>query len=163
MEGIVMVPEPTEPSLDAPPSGAVLIGRREYLAFPEWGLGRVRAKIDTGAWSSALDVADCTIEEGDGVQVACLRLVPKSRRPRRGVEVWTPVLGWTVVRHAGGQCEERPVVEALVRLGPVEKRIRLTVTNRSHMRCRMILGRQALAGSFVVDVSRKYVVETPKG
>ena len=79
------------------------------------------------------------------------------------VEVRTPVLRTTVVRHPGGQCEERPVVEALVRLGPVEKRIRLTVTNRAHMRCRMILGRQALAGSFLIDVSRKYLVQTPKG
>ncbi len=151
-----MVSEPTEPV-------AVLIGRREYLAFPEWGLRRVRAKIDTGAWSSALDVADCTLEEGPAGEMAHLRLVLNPRRPRRVVEVRTPVLRQAVVRHTGGQCEVRPVVEALVRLGPVQKRIRLTVTNRSHMRCRMILGRQALAGSFVVDVSRKYLVETPKG
>ena len=50
------------------------------------------------------------------------------------------------------------MIEAAVRLGPVHKRIRLTITNRARMRFRMILGLQALAGSFVVDVSRKYLL-----
>ena len=54
--------------------------------------------------------------------------------------------------------EERPLIETEVQLGPVRKRIRLTVTNRSCMRFRMILGREALAGDFVVDVGRKYVL-----
>jgi len=63
-----------------------------------------------------------------------------------------------VVSNSGGGRERRPLLEALVRLGPVETRIRLTVTNRSHMRFRMLLGRRALAGTFVVDVSRKYVL-----
>jgi hypothetical protein len=46
----------------------------------------------------------------------------------------------------------------MVQLGPVLKRIRLTVTSRAGLRYRMILGRQALAGNFVVDVSRKYLL-----
>ena len=57
-----------------------------------------------------------------------------------------------------GVCERRPVVETLLRLGPVEKRIRVTLTNRAPLRHRMILGREALNGTFVVDVSRKYLL-----
>ena len=102
------------PGLTGPPP--LLIGWKEYVAFPEWDLRRVRAKIDTGACTSALDVAGYELE-----------------------------------------AERRPVVEAMVRLGPVEKRIRLTVTRRSTMRFRMLLGREALRGQFVVDVRRKYV------
>jgi hypothetical protein len=64
----------------------------------------------------------------------------------------------TVVRNSGGTLEQRPVIEAVVRLGDVEKKIQLTLTCRSGMRCRMLLGRQALAGDFVVDVARKYVL-----
>jgi hypothetical protein len=157
-----MVLEPTDPPLVLPPPGALLIGRKEYLDFPEWGLRHVRVKIDTGAWTSALDVAGWTIEEEDEGPVACLRLV-LNRRSRRVVEVRAPVLRQTRVRNSGGSCEERPVVEVLVRLGPVHKRIPLAVTNRADMRCRMILGRQALAGSFLVDVSRKYLLPTSRG
>jgi hypothetical protein len=157
-----MVLEPTDPPLVLPPPGAILIGRKEYLDFPEWGLRRVRVKIDTGAWTSALDVAACTLEEGETGPVACLRLI-LNRRSRRVVEIRAPVLRQTRVRNSGGVCEERPVVEVLVRLGPVQKRIPLAVTNRAHMRYRMILGRQALAGSFVVDVSRKYLLPASRG
>jgi hypothetical protein len=74
--------------------------------------------------------------------------------------VETPVVCMTVVRNTGGMREHRPVVEALVRLGPVLRRIRLTIACRAGMRYRMILGREALAGAFVVDVSQKYLLES---
>jgi hypothetical protein len=136
------------------------VGWKEYLDFPEWGLRRVRVKIDTGAWTSALGVAGYQLEEEDVGLVARLRLPLRRGRPGRVIEVRAPVLRTTVVRNTGGQEEERPVVEAAVRLGPVCKRIRLTVADRSDMRYRMILGRQALAGSFIVDVSRKYLLRS---
>jgi hypothetical protein len=152
-------PRDTEPRGPAGRESAwpLVIGWKEYLDFPEWGLRHVRVKVDTGAWSSALDVAGCEIEETDQGPVARL-LLELHRRPGRAVAVRAPVLRRTLVRNTGGQCEERPVIETLIRLGLVEKRIRVTVANRSGLRYRMILGRQALAGSFVVDVSRKYVL-----
>ena len=71
---------------------------------------------------------------------------------------WTSGAG-RQVRNTGGIREERPVVETAVRLGPIHKRIRITITNRSSMRYRMILGREALNGDFLVDVSRKYLLK----
>ncbi len=133
------------------------IGWKEYVAFPEWGLRRVRAKIDTGACTSALGVAGYELEETPTGPVAVLRLILNRGRPDKVRELRVPVLRFAVVRNSGGVAERRPVVEALIRLGTIEKRIRLTVTHRSLMRCRMLLGREALQGDFVVDVQRKYV------
>ena len=56
--------------------------------------------------------------------------------------------------------EQRPLIETVIRLGPVTKRIYMTVTNRSRMLFRMILGRRALEGDFVVDVSKKYLLRS---
>jgi hypothetical protein len=142
----------------APPAGALLIGWKEYLDFPEWRLRRVRVKIDTGAWTAALDVAEYAMEEETKGTVARLRLPLHRGRPSRILEVRAPVLRTTVVANPGGQRECRPVVEVLIRLGPVLRRIPLTLTSRPGMRYRMILGRQALAGGFLVDVSRKYLL-----
>ena len=141
----------------AEPSMPRVIGWKEYVAFPDWGLRRVRAKIDTGACTSALGVAGYELEETPAGAVAVLRIVLNRRRPDKVREVRVPVLRFAIVRNSGGVAERRPVVEALVRLGPVEKRIRLTVTHRAVMRCRMLLGREALRGDFVVDVRQKYV------
>jgi hypothetical protein len=66
------------------------------------------------------------------------------------------------VRNTGGMWEERPVVETLLRLGPVTRLVRLTVACRTHMIYPVILGRTALAGAFVVDAGRKFVLGRKK-
>jgi hypothetical protein len=149
---MILTPDPGDPGR------LLMVGWKEYVDFPEWGVQRVKAKIDTGARTSALDVARCVVVERPSGSVARLDLALNRRRPDRVVTVEVPVLGLVVVTNSGGAREERPLIEATVRLGSVEKRIRLTVTDRSHMLIPMLLGREALAGSFVVDVGHKYLL-----
>jgi hypothetical protein len=150
-----MTPEPSEPTPQPLP-----IGWKERLDFPDWGVKRVRVKIDTGACTSALGAAQCDLIEVEGRLTARLQLTLNRRRPRRIVTVEAPVLRMVHVTNTGGGREERPLIEATIRLGPVLKRIRLTITRRDAMRFPMILGREALAGSFVVDVSQKDVLRS---
>jgi hypothetical protein len=137
-----------------------VIGWKEYVEFPDWGLRRVKAKIDTGARTSALGVMGYELQESPDGLVAVLRLAPSRRHPERVAVVRAPVLRTVVVRNSGGVKEHRPLVETRVKLGPVTKVVRLTITYRSGMLLPMILGRQALAGEFIVDVSRKFVLRT---
>jgi hypothetical protein len=142
-------------------STPLLIGRKEYLAFPDWNVPRLSVKVDTGAFSSALDVAGYELHRDDtGRLLARLALCLSRRHPLRQTIVFAPVVKMVGVTSSCGEREERPLLETTVRLGPVEKRIRMTVTNRSGMRCRMLLGRDALAGDFVVDVSKKYLLRS---
>ncbi len=139
-------------------SGKLVLGWREYAALPDWDIRRIKVKIDTGARTSALDVAAYELREvaGRGL-VAVLRLALSRRHPERLKVIETPVLGLVAVCNSGGVREERPLVETTLRLGPVVKPIRLTITNRAGMRFRMILGRKAVEGDFLVDVSRQYL------
>jgi hypothetical protein len=134
-----------------------LIGRNESVAFPEWNLRRLRAKIDTGAFSSALDTDGYEIVDSPEGSIARIRLVLSRLHAERVRLVEAPVLRFTRVTSSSGVCEQRPVVAALIRLGPIEKRIRLTLTNRATLRHRMLLGREALKGTFLVDVSQRYL------
>jgi hypothetical protein len=137
----------------------LVIGWKEYVDFPVWGLQRIRAKVDTGARSSALDVRSYELwHDAERGPMVRLRLVLYRKKPDRVTIIEAPVLGTIAVRNSSGSSELRPLIEADIRLGPVCRRIRLTVTNRASMRFRMILGRHALAGDFVVDVSRKYLL-----
>jgi hypothetical protein len=154
--------EPSARPQDAPPPSRppLRIGWKEYLEFTEWDLHRIRVKVDTGARTSALDVVRYELTEtAGGGLMATLLLALDRRHPGRFTRILTPVLRTVVVGNPAGLREERPLVETTVRLGPVHKRIRITITNRSSMRYRMILGREALAGDFVVDVSRKYLLK----
>jgi hypothetical protein len=143
----------------APP---LVIGWKEYVSFPEWGVRRVKAKVDTGARTSVLDVAGYDLFETPAGLVAELRLRLCRRDPERVAVVRAPVLRMVVVRNSGGVPERRPLVEAAVKVGPVTRRIPLTVTCRRGMCFRMLLGRKALEGAFVVDVSRKYLLRGRK-
>jgi hypothetical protein len=135
-----------------------LIGRMERVSFPAWDLHRVRAKVDTGAFSSALDVAEYELVESDRGTTVRLLIRLSVRRPERVLRVEEPVIKMVKVRSSSG-CEVwRPLIEPVVRLGPLTRRVRLTVTDRSKMRSRMLLGRQAIAGVFLVDVRAKYLL-----
>jgi hypothetical protein len=140
-------------------SRQVLIGWKEYVAFPELGVRRVKAKVDTGARTSALDVVSYDLREVNGTGlVATLRLALDRKHPDRLTTVEAVVTRLVVVSNSAGMREQRPLLETTAVLGPLTRRIRLTVTNRAGMRFRMILGREALRGDFIVDVSKKYLL-----
>jgi hypothetical protein len=137
----------------------LMIGWKEYMDFPEWGMYRVKVKIDTGARTTALDVTSYELRlAADGQLVAELRLALDRRDPMRLTVVQTPVLQMVMVCNSSGIREQRPLVETCIRLGPVTKRVLMTVTNRAGMRFPVILGRKALEGDFVVNVSEKYLL-----
>jgi len=152
--------------MTAPPAGPpVLIGWKEYVALPDLGVRVLKAKIDTGARTSSLHVAEIrTLAElPDGEADLEIVLAPDRRRSHRRLTARVRQLSLVEVTDSGGHAEIRPVVETRILLGPVEKRIRVTLTDRSGMLFRMILGRKALEGDFVVDVARKYVQSRPSG
>lgn len=140
---------------------SIVIGWKERIDLPDLKLRRVKAKIDTGARTSALCAVYYALRANpNGGQIVDAELVLRRRYPDRRIKLSLPVIGSVVVKNSGGSRETRPIVETTVRLGPVTKRVRFTLTNRSHMLVPLILGRRALDGDFVVDAGRKYL-QTP--
>ncbi len=135
------------------------IGWKERVDFPDWGLRGVRAKIDTGARTSVVDVA--TIEELDDGRLRFEVVVrAKPTRKTRWVEA-TPARS-SVVKPSSGEPQERHVVTTRIRVGPFEQEIELSLVCRQNMLCRMLLGRTALAGHFVVDPSQAFLLTERK-
>jgi hypothetical protein len=145
----------------AAPGERLLIGWKEYLALPELGISRLKAKVDTGARTSTLHVDSLSVLDvlTDGTELVELTISPSRRRPDRKVTARVRVLRRIRVRDSGGHLEVRPVIETEMVLGGVRKRILVTLTDRSGMLFRMILGRKALEGEFLVDVSAKYLLK----
>jgi hypothetical protein len=141
------------------PERPLVIGWKEYVELPDWGIRRLKVKIDTGARTSALDVHSYRLyQASDSKVVAELHLALNRKKLRKTIMLTAPVLGTVTVSNSSGMCEKRPLIETSIRLGPVSKRILVTVTDRSQMLFRMILGRKALEGDFVVDVRQKYLL-----
>lgn len=139
-----------------------VLGWKEQVALPDWGVPRLRAKLDTGARSSAVHVEELDevgTTELDGETVPLLRFVVLSGRrdgPRRH-EITAPALSRKLVRDTGGDQEDRPVVRTRIVCGPVDVEGDVTLTRRPDMNFRMLLGRLTLDGACVVDPTHGYL------
>ncbi len=129
-----------------------LVGWSEYVDLPKWGVSGLKAKIDTGARTSALHVED--IEPVRGGRVRFVVVVHKEKRDRH-VRVEARVVRRSRVRSSSGHYESRYFVATTLRLGGVERKIEVSLVDREKMRFRMLIGRTALAGAFVVDPSKR--------
>ena len=131
-----------------------IIGFVEYVDLPEWQIARLRAKVDTGARSSALHVENIR-ELGEHAVQFDVRL--HRRKPERRVTITAPVSRRARVRPSTGVAEWRIFVSTLVRIGTTEQRIELSLVDRQQMIFRMLLGRSALEEQFLVDVGGRYL------
>lgn len=136
----------------------LIIGVTEYVDIPAWRILRLRAKIDTGARSSALHVENIR-ELGAGRVRFDVRL-SRSESDRR-VTVESRIARRGQVRPSSGEPEERIFVAVKVRIGPIEREIELSLVDRGRMIFRMLIGRRALAHAFLVDPGRRYVLRKP--
>ena len=136
----------------------LVIGVTEYVDIPAWRILRLRAKIDTGARSSALHVENIR-ELGSGRVRFDVRL-SRSESERR-VRVEARIARRGQVRPSSGEPEERIFVAVKVRIGPVEREIELSLVDRGRMIFRMLIGRRALAHAFLVDPGRRYLLHQP--
>ncbi len=132
----------------------LVIGWREYVAFPDWGVGHIQAKSDTGARTGALDVDHIERLEGDRVRFE-LVLLRKPEIATRTIEA--PVARVSRVRSSFGARRERLFVEAKIRVGPIEKIVELGLISRHRMICRVLLGRGALSPEFLVHPEKRYL------
>jgi hypothetical protein len=137
----------------------VIIGWAELVDIPEWNITRMRAKMDTGARSSALHVENIRELPHDRVRFD-VRL--HRRKVDRRVTVEAPVKRRGRVKPSSGEPQARIFVSAKVKIGSIEREIELSLVSRERMIFRMLIGRSALSHHFLVDVSKRYVLSKPR-
>ena len=131
----------------------LVIGWRETISIPEWGIPKLHAKMDTGARSSAIDVASSEILPEGRVRFEVV-LDRKKRDQKRIIEA--PISRRTSIRSSTGETRERLMVLVKVKIGPIVKPVEFSLVSRKNMLCRALLGRRALEGDFLVDSTTKY-------
>lgn len=136
-----------------------VLGWREWISLPELGL-KVKAKVDTGARSSALHAYDIEYFKRRGETWVRFRVHPVQRDSSITVLAEAPLVDEKIVRPSSGHAEHRPVIRTLLQLGDGAWPIEITLAQRDVMGFRMLLGRQSIKGRHLVDPGRSFVVST---
>ncbi len=131
-----------------------LVGWREKVALPEWGITQLRAKIDTGARTSSLHVANLVWL--DEVRVR-FEVVISEKPQRRTQWVEAVPIRESLVKPSTGIRQRRVVCRTMFRIGATLFEADVSLVCRKGMLCRMLVGRTALHGRFVVDPAQKYL------
>ena len=138
-----------------------LLGWREWVALPEFGIAQIKAKIDTGARSSALHTVTQELYRKGGENWLMFTVQPKQKQGDLLIECHAPIKDRRVVSDSGGHKQRRYVIETQLLFGEHLIKAEITLTNRDSMRFRMLLGRTAMNRHFLIDPNASYLLGKP--
>ena len=133
-----------------------MIGWREWVGLPEFGIEAIKVKVDTGARSSSLHASNLREFERDGEKWVRFKVHPIQRKRDVTVEIEARIIEYRSVRSSSGKTTIRPVVSTQLKLLGITWQVELTLASRDKMGFRMLLGREAFRGRFLVDAGNSY-------
>lgn len=126
-----------------------IIGRREYIQFPLLGIEQVEAKIDTGAYTCAIDCNHIELKTEDGKNILSFRLFNNTTYK---VGEFTR----KKIKNSFGEMEERYIIKTLITIGRKKINTTISLSDRGNMRYPVLIGRRLLKGKFIIDVNLIY-------
>lgn len=137
------------------------VGWREWVALPGLDVPAIKAKIDTGARTSAMNALDIERFTRDGSDFVAFTVLPLQRNDQVRQRCEAPLIDIRKVTDSGGHAEQRHVIETELSLGPQRYTMEMTLTERRGMLFRMLVGRRALAGHWLVDPAQSFIYGRP--
>lgn len=135
-----------------------VIGWREWISFPEFGIDRIKAKVDTGARTSALHAFALKVLSENGKLRIQFDIHPIQHNNSVTKTCIADVIDKRLVSDSGGHVEERYVINTPITIAGVTWNIDITLTERENMLFRMLLGRSAIRKRFVINPGKSFLM-----
>lgn len=139
-----------------------VVGWREWVCLPQLGITEIKAKIDTGARTSALHAFSLQPFTENGKNKLRFSIHPLQHNNEHVITCVADVIDKRIVTDSGGHEEERFVIETVITIAGQTWPIEITLTERENMLFRMLLGRRALRKRFIVNPARSFVTTRSK-
>ena len=140
------------------PQNKIILGSEEWCSFPEIGIPAIKARVDSGAKTSALhaiNIAPFLKEEENWVK---FDINPIQNNLKTVIHCQAKLVDKRIVKSSSGFREQRYVIQTTLKIGNDSWEIEMTLTNRDSMGFRMLLGREAMSGRILVDPEQKYLL-----
>jgi hypothetical protein len=134
-----------------------MIGWREWVSLPELGIDKIKAKVDTGARTSALHAFALRPFKQGRIHKISFDIHPLQNNTRVVMNCVAEIIDKRWVTDSGGHKEERYVIFTPLLMGEVTWPIEITLTERDTMLFRMLLGRSAIRHHFAVNPARSFI------
>ncbi|MCL9809434.1 30S ribosomal protein S6--L-glutamate ligase [Flavobacterium luminosum] len=139
----------------------VIIGSEEWCSFPDLGIPYVKARIDSGAKTSAIHASNIVPFTKNNENWVKFDVHPLQNNTKLTKHCEAKLVDKRIVKSSSGYREQRFVIQTEVNIGKSNWKIELTLANRDSMGFRMLLGREAMIGKLVVDPEEKYLLGQP--
>lgn len=139
----------------------VILGSEEWCSFPDLNIPTIKARVDSGAKTSALhaiNIAPFIKNDSNWVK---FDINPIQNNNKTVIHCEAPLIDKRIVKSSSGYREQRYVIQTLLKIGDDTWNIEMTLTNRDSMGFRMLLGREAMSGRVLVDPEQKYLLGQP--
>lgn len=141
------------------PTDVPVLGWREWISLPQLGLPAIKAKVDTGARTSALHAFDTKpFKHEDGSEWVAFSVCPVQRDSSLQRRCQAPVVDVRSVTDSGGHAQERFCIATEIVIGQITRTVEITLASREDMLFRMLLGRTALIPDIMVNPQLSYTL-----
>lgn len=138
------------------------VGWREWVTLVSFDNAPIKAKVDSGARTSALHVSDIEEFKKGKKTFVQFKIHPLQHNKSPAINCQSEVLEYRKVKSSTGHITIRPVIRAHLSIGPTTFETEITLVNRDMMGFRMLLGRQALRGRFLIDSGKSFLFKKVK-
>ena len=142
-------------------NGLLWLGWREWVSLPDLGIDNIKAKIDTGARTSAIHAFHIETFRESGRDKIRFRIHPLQRRQDIEKSCVADLIDRRDVMDSGGHRERRFVIYTPLKIGDKHWPIEITLTDRDIMNFRMLLGRTAMKGRILINPGASYLLGKP--
>ncbi len=139
----------------------IILGSEEWCSFPELGIPTIKARVDSGAKTSALHAINIAPFKKEGQNWVKFDINPIQNNVKTVIHCEAPLVDKRIVKSSSGFREERYVIQTNLEIGNSNWLIEMTLTNRDSMGFRMLLGREAMSGRVLVDPEQQYLLGQP--
>ena len=140
----------------------LIIGRQEIVDLPKMELFGLRAKVDTGAYTSAIHYHHAEIVEHNGVKRLHFKLLDPSHPDYNDRSLYFENFNTKIIKNSFGQSEERYIITTVIRLHGLDIETEFSLSNRDKLKFPLLLGRKLLNKGFLIDTSKKYLSKETK-